>query len=71
MARVRPSGFLQTNPQDLLASVSPGLVQPWGGVTVHLALLCKVYLVHVDKEEDEQNQLCQQDDQQHDEELER
>lgn len=33
--------------------------QPWGRATFHLARLCKVYLVHVDKEEDEQNQLCQ------------
>lgn len=42
-----------------------------GTVTFHLAPLCEVYLVHVDEEEDEKNQLCQQDDQQDDEELER
>lgn len=46
------------------------LLYPQGCVT-HVAPPLQVYLVHVDKEEDEQDQLCQEDDQQHDEKLER
>lgn len=67
----RPPGLLKSTLQVPLASVLPSSACSIQGCVTHMAPPLQVYLVHVDKEEDEQDQLCQEDDQQHDEKLER